>query len=64
VDTTPAKQGRYTPGTNIPIINPESDSRAPDVYLLLNWNYLHSIRRKESSFMGEWLVPIPLPELA
>jgi SAM-dependent methyltransferase len=64
VDTTPAKQGRYTPGTNIPIINPESDSRAPDVYLLLNWNYLHSIRRKESSFTGEWLVPIPLPELA
>jgi methylation protein EvaC len=64
VDTTPAKQGRYTPGTNIPIISPASDSRSPDVYLLLNWNYFHSIRRKESSFAGEWLVPIPLPELA
>lgn len=64
VDTTPAKQGRYTPGTNIPIISPASDSRSPDVYLLLNWNYFHSIRRKESSFVGEWLVPIPLPELA
>lgn len=63
VDTTPAKQGRYTPGTNIPIISPETDSRAPDVYLLLNWNYLYSIRRKETSFTGEWLVPIPLPEL-
>ena len=64
VDTTPAKQGRYTPGTNIPIISPQSDSRAPDVYLLLNWNYFYSIRRKEASFTGEWLVPIPLPELA
>jgi len=64
VDTTPAKQGQYTPGTNIPIISPASDSRSPDVYLLLNWNYFHSIRRKESSFTGEWLVPIPLPELA
>jgi methylation protein EvaC len=64
VDTTPAKQGRYTPGTNIPIISPASDSRSPDVYLLLNWNYFYSIRRKESSFTGEWLVPIPLPELA
>ena len=63
VDTTPAKQGRYTPGTNIPIVSPESDSRAPDVYLLLNWNYLHSIRRKYQSFTGDWLVPIPLPEL-
>lgn len=63
VDTTPAKQGRYTPGTNIPIISPESDSRAPDVYLLLNWNYFSSIRRKYSSFTGQWLVPIPLPEL-
>jgi methylation protein EvaC len=64
VDTTPAKQGHYTPGTNIPIISPASDSRSPDVYLLLNWNYFYSIRRKESSFTGEWLVPIPLPELA
>lgn len=63
VDTTPAKQGRYTPGTNIPIISPESDSRSPDVYLLLNWNYFSSIRRKYTSFMGQWLVPIPLPEL-
>lgn len=63
VDTTPAKQGRYTPGTNIPIISPESDSRAPDVYLLLTWNYLHGVRRKEKAFTGEWLVPIPLPEL-
>lgn len=63
VDTTPAKQGRYTPGTNIPIISPESDSRAPDVYLLLNWNYFSSVRRKYSSFTGQWLVPIPLPEL-
>lgn len=63
VDTTPAKQGRYTPGTNIPIISPTSDSRAPDIYLLLTWNYLHGIRRKEKSFTGEWLVPIPLPEL-
>lgn len=63
VDTTPAKQGRYTPGTNIPIISPESDSRAPDVYLLMTWNYLHGILRKEKSFTGQWLVPIPLPEL-
>lgn len=63
VDTTPAKQGRYTPGTNIPIISPESDSRSPDVYLLLNWNYFSSVRRKHSSFTGQWLIPIPLPEL-
>lgn len=63
VDTTPAKQGRYTPGTNIPIISPHADSRAPDVYLLLNWNYFNSIRHKESTFTGNWLVPIPLPEL-
>lgn len=63
VDTTLAKQGRYTPGTNIPIISPQADSRAPDVYLLLNWNYFQSIRHKESAFTGNWLVPIPLPEL-
>jgi C-methyltransferase C-terminal domain/Methyltransferase domain/Putative zinc binding domain len=63
VDATPAKWGRYTPGTNIPIINPASDSRAPDVYVLFAWSYAAQIFRREAAFTGNWLVPIPLPEL-
>lgn len=60
VDSTPMKHGRFTPGTGIPIIDPRSDSRAPDVYLLTVWNYQGAIMRREQ-FAGQWLVPIPLP---
>lgn len=61
VDTTPTKWGRYIPGTDIPIISPASDSRRPDVYLLLVSNYLSHVMRKETGFDGQWLVPIPYP---
>lgn len=60
VDTTPTKQGRYTPGTGIPIIDPRADSRAPDTYLLTVHNYAGPIMRREQ-FAGQWLVPIPIP---
>jgi len=63
VDTTPTKHGRYTPGTGIPIIDPRSDSRAPDVYLLGIWNYLSGVLQREKAFQGQWLVPIPVPVL-
>jgi SAM-dependent methyltransferase len=62
VDTTPMKHGRFTPGTGIPIIDPRSDSRAPDTYFLTVHNYAGPIMRREG-FPGEWLVPIPLPVL-
>lgn len=60
VDSTPMKHGRFTPGTGIPIIDPRSDSRAPDVYLSGVWNYQGAIMRREQ-FAGQWIVPIPLP---
>jgi SAM-dependent methyltransferase len=63
VDTTPMKHGRYTPGTGIPIIDPRSDSRAPDVYLSMIHNYQGEIMRQEPTFHGHWIVPIPLPVL-
>jgi len=61
VDTTPTKHGRYTPGTGIPIISPSADSRAPDVYVMFIHNYLSEIMRREQSFTGRWLVPVPAP---
>lgn len=64
VDSTPTKVGRFTPGTGIPIVSPESDSRMPDIYLLAVWNYAREIMRRERGhFKGEWLVPIPVPVL-
>jgi SAM-dependent methyltransferase len=64
-DTTPAKQNRYIPGTGIKIIAPTSACLA-DVYLLLAWNYLPQILRKEKQFTkdgGRWIIPIPSPVL-
>lgn len=64
-DLTPAKIGRYTPGTGIPIVAPGDEPR-PDTYLLLAWNYLPSILRRERAFSeagGKFLVPIPTPVL-
>jgi len=58
VDTTPHKIGRFTPGTNIPIVGP-GDHPDPDTYLMLVWNYVSRIRT--DPFKGRWLVPIPQP---
>jgi novobiocin biosynthesis protein NovU/D-mycarose 3-C-methyltransferase len=66
VDATPMKHGRYVPGTGIPIIDPRSDSRAPDCYLLGIHNYAGAVIRREresKTFDGTWIVPIPLPVL-
>ena len=64
-DTTPAKIGRVTPGTHIPIVAP-GDRDDPDVFLLLLWNDLSGVLRRERAFMdggGRFLVPIPVPVL-
>jgi methylation protein EvaC len=54
-DLTPSKQGRYTPGTGIPVTAPPA--RHPDTYLLLAWNYLAAVLRRERDFTGRWIVP-------
>ena len=65
VDTTTAKQGRYIPGTGIPIQPPDVvESRRVDTFLLLAWNYAPQIMRREIEFTrngGRWIVPIPVP---
>jgi novobiocin biosynthesis protein NovU/D-mycarose 3-C-methyltransferase len=67
VDDTPAKQGKFTPGTKIPIVSRArlSDER-PDYLLILAWNWLQEIMRKEASYMaggGRFIVPIPTPRI-
>lgn len=60
VDLTPHKIGRLTPGTRIPIVA-EDDV---DTYLLLAWNYLPGILKRERAFSdrgGQFIVPIPTP---
>jgi SAM-dependent methyltransferase len=68
VDTTPLKQGKYTPGTHIPVISSEKilERGKNDVALLLAWNYQDEILEKEQLFRkrgGKFLIPVPQPEL-
>jgi novobiocin biosynthesis protein NovU/D-mycarose 3-C-methyltransferase len=59
VDTTEAKQGRYIPGTRIPIVAPPGPDA--DTYVLLAWNYAGPIMRNNPGH--RWIVPIPAPVL-
>lgn len=60
VDTTPAKQGRYVPGTDAQIISP-SDAEKANAYLLLAWNYAREIIANNRRPDLSWIVPIPAP---
>lgn len=62
-DTTPIKQGKYSPGAHIPV-RPYEDfaSNYPDVALLFAWNHSREVLGKEKKFMeagGRWLVYVP-----
>ena len=47
-DTTPLKQGLYSPGMHIPIVHPDRLlSDTPDYVLLLAWNFKDFILAKE-----------------
>ncbi len=63
VDANPYKQGKYTPGTRIPILAPEHIQNArPDYVLILPWNLKDEISNA-AAYIREWggqfVVPIP-----
>jgi hypothetical protein len=63
VDRSPHKQGRFTPGTHIPILAPERiKATRPDYILILPWNLTREIM-KQNEHVREWggkfVVPIP-----
>ncbi len=63
VDSIHYKQGRYTPGTHIPIY-PETrlEKDIPDYTLLLAWNFADEIIQKQSAYRekgGQFIITIP-----
>ena len=67
-DTTTLKQGKFTPGTKIPIINPKNrpKNNSNMIAFLLAWNYKDAIIKNEKNFVkdgGRFLIPIPTPVL-
>lgn len=62
-DSTPAKQGRLTPGTHIPVREPAAFAAPyPDYALLFAWNHAEEIMAKEQAFRdagGRWILYVP-----
>lgn len=64
LDTTAAKQGRFIPGTGIPILPPERcDLDRVDTFLVTAWNYASKILRQHPDFRGSWVLPIPAAQV-
>jgi len=66
-DTTPIKQGKFSPGVHIPV-RPYSEFKAkyPDYALLLGWNHAAEIMANEKDFKkagGKWIVYVPKVEI-
>lgn len=63
VDASPSRQGRFTPGTHIPILPPDEFQRnPPDYALMLAWSYFREILSRERTFVrrgGKFIVPLP-----
>jgi SAM-dependent methyltransferase len=65
VDRSPVKQGKFLPGTHIPIHAPERLAETgPDYILVLPWNLREEISR-QLSYAGSWggKLVFPIPEL-
>ena len=63
IDSTPYKQGLYTPGMHIPI-KPEEKllSDMPNYALILAWNFADEIMEKQRQYTkngGKFIIPIP-----
>ncbi|MGY9000025.1 MAG: methyltransferase domain-containing protein [Rhodospirillales bacterium] len=66
-DTTPKKQGLYSPGAHIPVRSPENFSNNyPDYAILFAWNHFEEIAQKEKMFRelgGKWIHPVRMVEI-
>jgi len=62
-DRSPLKQGRFTPGAHIPIVDPKRILEDwPDYLLLLAWNFADEIMGQQPEFRrrgGRFIVPLP-----
>jgi methylation protein EvaC len=62
-DTTPIKQGKFTPGMHIPVVPYEHfKNNPPDYAVLFAWNHAEEIMAKEQAYMvggGKWIVHVP-----
>jgi SAM-dependent methyltransferase len=67
VDRNPYKQGKFLPGTHVPILSPEEIERTkPDLVFILPWNFKDEIVAQLAHIRGwggRFIVPIPEPAI-
>lgn len=67
-DTTPGKQGTWSPGAHIPVVPYQRfQERYPDYALLFAWNHGEEIMEKEAAFKkagGRFIVYVPKVKIA
>ena len=62
VDTTPDKQGKFSPGAHIPVVHPSNFDDTVDYAFLGAWNYSEEIMKKEKAFLkrgGKFITHVP-----
>jgi SAM-dependent methyltransferase len=66
-DRNALKQGRYSPGSHIPVVSPDEIAKqAPDYLLILAWNFADEIMEQQEAFRargGTFIIPIPEPRI-
>ena len=66
-DAAPAKQGKYMPGSHIPIVSPEVLQRIkPDIVLVLPWNIVGEVVAQHtyvSTWGGQFATVVPTVQL-
>jgi SAM-dependent methyltransferase len=67
VDRNPYKQGKFLPGTHIPIFPPAKIKETqPDYVMILPWNFKDEIMEQMAyirNWGGQFIVPIPEPRI-
>jgi len=67
VDRSELKQGKYTPGTHIPVYHPDKIAETkPDYVLILPWNFKDEIMEQQSKIRewdGKFIIPVPKVEV-
>ena len=59
-DTTPIKQGKFSPGAHIPVKPYQEFLNNPPTHaLLFAWNHAEEIMEKEKNYKGKWIMYVP-----